>query len=249
MSANERTLINKVNNVIKSIKNNFNNFKEDEPISVSNMNASSSFIEIRTNMLNWLSFLCETLKFNIQTFFRSITIFDLYMTKLISKTEIDIDQKELNLITVACLSLSTKMEEINCNYISFLNEKVLNKPNEKIYTNKDLTKMEFTILKELHYKLIYSTPFDFLELYIEVFRNLFGNISENFYENLRKISINLMKNNITNEMFLNNNYSKYAHICFINALSCLNILEPIIILRAQKIIFGFNYQYYNKNEK
>ena len=50
-------------------------------------------------------------------------------------------QEKLNLITIACLSLSTKLEEINCNYITFLNEKVLNSPNSNIFTNKDLTKM------------------------------------------------------------------------------------------------------------
>ena len=89
-----------------------------------------------------------------------------------SRRDENYSQNELNLITIACLSLSTKIEEINCNYISFFNEKVLNPPNEHIYSNIDLTKMEFKILKELNYKIIYSTPFDFLEIYTEIFKNI-----------------------------------------------------------------------------
>ena len=57
-----------------------------------------------------------------------------------------LDKDYLSLIAIACLSLATKLEEINCNYISFLNEKVLNSPNSQIFTNKDLTNMEFKIL-------------------------------------------------------------------------------------------------------
>ena len=85
-----------------------------------------------------------------------------------------INRQYLNLITIACLSLATKFEEINCNYISFLNEKVLNTPNEKIFTNNDLTNMEFQILKALQYNKMFSTPLDFLEIYLDVFTNAFG---------------------------------------------------------------------------
>ena len=39
-------------------------------------------------------------------------------------------------------------------------------------TNKDLTKIELIILKELKYKSIYSTPLDFIDIYIELFKNV-----------------------------------------------------------------------------
>ena len=202
-------------------------------------------------MLNWLIFLCEKLNFNVQTLFRSITIFDLYMT---AKYE-NYSQNELNLIAIACLSLSTKIEEINCNYISFLNEKVLNTPNEHIYTNKDLTKMEFKILKELNYKIIYSTPFDFLEVYIEILRNVLNqkkntnnnnNVSEDLITTIKNLAINLLKNNVVNEVFMENTYSSFAYICFIQVITQF---YKIIPLEFNEILFGFNCNCDMKNDK
>ena len=198
MSSNfSRISTNKEKTALNILNENFNNFKNDEPTILFNKNHSSSFIEIRKNMLNWVIFLCQKLHFKTQTLFRSVTIFDLYMA---NKDE-NYSQNELNLITIACLSLSTKIEEINCNYISFFNEKVLNPPNEHIYNNIDLTKMEFKILKELNYKIIYSTPFDFLEIYTEIFKNILNqnknelnklkNEEEEIY---KKININNRKN-------------------------------------------------------
>ena len=235
------------NNTLNTLKQNFVNFKQEEPIRTKQMNSSDSFFEIRSNMTSWLNFLCQKLNFNPKTLFRSITIFDLYLTKLIKKNE-KLSQNKLNLITIACLSLSTKMEEINCNYISFLNEKVLNNPKEQIYTNKDLTKMEFQILKELNYKILYTTPIDFLEIYIEIFKNIMGNNNEKFFDNIKNLSINIMINNINNEMFINNTYSCFAYFSFIQVLTHLNILVPLIALEMEKIIFAFNCQSINGNK-
>ena len=248
MSNLEKTAMNKIsNNNLNTLKQNFANFKQEEPIPTNQMNNCDLFYEIRTNMSNWLKFLCERLNFNTKTLFRSITIFDLFLAKLIKK-KVEISQNELNLITVACLSLSTKMEEINCNYISFLNEKVLNKPNEQIFTNKDLTKMEFEILKELNYKILYTTPLDFLEIYIEIFKNFMGNSNEKFFDNIKILSINIMISNINNEMFVNNTYSCFAYFSFIQVLNHLNILVPLIAFEMEKIIFAFNCQSINGNK-
>ena len=120
-------------------------------------------------LVNWLSFLCSKLKFRDQTLFRRLSLFDQYIAKKSLAEASNLNQENLNLITIACLSLSTKLEEINLNYISFLNEKVLNSPDSKTFTNKDLAKIELTILKALKYKSIYSTLFDFFDIYIEIF--------------------------------------------------------------------------------
>ena len=99
-------------------------------------------------MVKWLCFLCDTLNFNIQTLLRSVNIFD----KFISVSDLfendDLTQEKMNLITVACLSLGTKLEEINCNYVKFFTDKVLNLPDCQIFSIKDLTQMEMTILKK-----------------------------------------------------------------------------------------------------
>ena len=159
---------------LSDLKETFTNFKEDE---ATPKNPSEYLISIegaRANMVNWLSFLCSKLNFSDQTLFRSVSIFDEYISKLTIDDASQINQQYLNLITIACLSLATKLEEINCNYISFLNEKVLNTPNAKIFTNNDLTNMEFQILKLLQYNTMFSTPLDFLEIYLDIFTNVFG---------------------------------------------------------------------------
>ena len=114
---------------LSDLKETFSNLKDDE---ASPINPSEYIISIdgaRTSMVNWLSFLFGKLNFSDQTLFRSVSIFDQYISKMTMDEASELDQQYLNLITIACLSLATKLEEINCNYISFLNEKVLNSPN------------------------------------------------------------------------------------------------------------------------
>ena len=130
---------------ISECKTIFNNLKEDEPELI---NIDINENEIRANMTKWLVFLCNSLNFNLQTLLRSVIIFDKFISVSNLFNSKETTQEKLNLITVACLSLATKMEEINCNYVSFFTEKVLNMPNSQIFTVKDLTKMEMEILKE-----------------------------------------------------------------------------------------------------
>ena len=230
---------------LSSIKESYLNIKEEEAIPIDQIDYLVS-IEIRTNMVNWLIFLCNTLNFKNQTLFRTISLFDMYLSK-VSKNEIEeMTQEKLNLIAIASLSLSTKLEENNCNYISFLNEKVLNSPNQKIFTNEDLTKMEFTILKALKYKTIYSTPLDFIEIYLKIFSNFLKNnnsfINPEILSNIRGLSINIMKNNINNENYLINTASHFSYLCFIQALNQLSIMNYFSFKQLEKTIFIFNYQ-------
>ena len=169
MSSNSFSFNDKNSN-LSNLKENFINSKEQEASPINPFEYVISIEGARSNMVNWLSFLCSKLNFSEQTLFRSISLFDQYISKLSIEQAASLNQETLNLITIACLSLSTKLEEINCNYISFLNEKVLNSPNSKIYTNKDLTQMELTILKKLKFKTLYSTPLDFMDIYIEIYR-------------------------------------------------------------------------------
>ena len=238
-----------VNNFeISSIKDSYLNFKEEElnPINKNNYTLS---LETRKNMLDWLSFLCKTLNFTNQTLFRVVSIFDQYISKITKKKIEEMSQEKLNLITIACLSLSTKLEENNCNYIAFLNEKVLNSPNKIIFTNKDLTKMEFEILKVLKYKLLYSTPLDFIDIYMEIFSNFIKKnefiIVPEILSNIRTISINIMKNNINSNTYFLNTSSHFAYLCFIQALNQISIIYSLSFKQLEKIILTFNYQFEN----
>ena len=247
MSSNIKSLNNENIN-LSSIRENYLNLKEKEP-SLINLNSYFVSLETRTNMLNWLIFLCNTLNFSNPTLFRVVYIFDQYLSKM-SKSEIEsMNQDKLNLIAIACLSLSTKLEENNCNYIKFLNEKILNAPNKKIFTNQDLTKMEFDILKVLKYKIFYSTPLDFIDIYLEIFsdfleRNYFFMIPE-ILSNIRNITFNIMKSNINNESYIINTSSHFSYLCFIQALSQVCIMNSLSYKQLEKIILIFNCQLEN----
>ena len=240
---------NNINNNLTNLKEIFTNLKEEEAKPIDPTKYILSIDVARTNMFNWLSFLCSKLNFSDQTLFRSISLFDQYFSRISPEQAINLDQLNLNLITIACLSLSTKLEEINCNYISFLNEKVLNSPQSKIFTNKDLTQMEFQILKTLKFKTLYSTPLDFLEIYLEIFRNIIvqgnSNLDSHIFSQIKTISINLMKSNINNIMYLTNTSSNFANLCFIQALKQVNMMNSFQFKQLEKSIFTFNYQFSN----
>ena len=230
---------------LSDLKETFTNFKEDE---ASPKNPSEYLISIegaRANMVNWLSLLCSKLNFSDQTLFRSVSIFDEYISKLTIDDASQINQQYLNLITIACLSLATKLEEINCNYISFLNEKVLNTPDAKIFTNNDLTNMEFQILKLLQYNTMFSTPLDFLEIYLDIFTKTFGINDSHIISQIKILAINIMKNNINNVMYLSNSSSHFAYLCFINALNQVSMMNSFNFKQLQRSIFTFNVQFSN----
>ena len=73
-----------------------------------------SFTELRNQMIDWLHFLCNNLHFRQETLYRSISIFDIYISKAYTNENL-FDIENVKLIAIASLSLSTKIEEINYN--------------------------------------------------------------------------------------------------------------------------------------
>jgi hypothetical protein len=166
--------------------------KKNEPEIIEPINYKISLSQFRPQIINWIIFLCENLNFSIETLFRTIIIFEQYIGKV--KNE-NFNQNNFQLIIIGSLSLATKIEEINCNYIKFFTDNVLNSPNNKNYTYKDLTKMEFEILTTLKFKILYSTPINFGKIYFELLKKKFQknnfflfNFWKDFEINLKSIS-------------------------------------------------------------
>lgn len=145
-------------------------------------------IPIRTQIVNWLIFLCHNLSFKTETLFRAISIFDLYISKQNSSNIVSFF--DVKLVAIASLSLATKLEEINCNFVQFLSDNVLNGGNQQIYTTTDLTKKEIDILKQLNFNTNQSTAYQFLTVFQQICFNLLNeqaqtmdyilNMSENY---------------------------------------------------------------------
>ena len=226
---------------INEFQSTFLTMKEDEPNKI-NLQSNELFEnETRNNMVKWLLFLCNTLNFNTQTLFRSVLIFD----QFISRSEIcklengQLTQEKLNLITIASLSLSTKFEEVNCNYVSFFTEKVLNLPNCKIFTIKDLTKMELVILKQLNFKTLYTTAYDFMLFYIQIFQYFF-NPNIILVNNIKIFAENIMKENINTNIFLKMTQTDYALACLSQAFIQIGMGNIINKVRNILMIFDIN---------
>ena len=240
MSKNEFSF-NINNKNLSKIEENFSNLKEEESAPINPLEYKISIQDSRSLIINWISFLCSKLNFSNHTLFRCISIFDQYISKMPLEEAQIIDKNYLSLIAIACLSLSTKLEEINCNYVNFLNEKVLSSPDTKIYTNKDLTKMEFKILKTLKYKTIYSTPLDFVDIYIAIFKN---KINSNLIEQIKNFTLNLVINAMTNEIYLTTTASQLAYVCFTQVLNQMNLAGLINEKQMNKRL-SCNYQFSN----
>lgn len=232
---------NKSEKKINEFQSTFLSMKEDEPSKI-NIKSNELFQnETRNNMVRWLQFLCDTLNFNLQTLFRSVLIFDKFIStsKLYLLDNDELTQEKLNLIAIACLSLGTKLEEINCNYVSFFTEKVLNLPNCEIFTVKDLTKMEMTVLKELNFKTLYTTSYDFMLFYLDIFKYFF-NPSFIIIENIKKCAENIMKQNIMNNLFLNMSQSDYAFACLNQVFMQIGMNNTMNQIRNILMIFDIN---------
>ena len=222
---------------LSEFKYTFVSLKEDEP---SNINIKSNELfenETRNNMVKWLVFLCNTLNFNFQTLNRAIIIFDKYISLSDSLENEDLTQEKMNLITIGCLSLGTKLEEINCNYVKFFTDKVLNLPDCQIFSVKDLAKMELKILKQLKYKTLYTTSYDFLLYYLDIFK-YFYNSSSYFFENIKNNALYLMKQNINTNLYLSMSQSDYAFFCLHQAF--LQIGNNDIMKKLLNILIIFN---------
>ena len=249
MMTNEFSFNINTNGSLLSIKENFDNFKEEELAPINLEDYKISIDDSRSVLISWLSFLCSKLNFTEQSLFRCVSIFDQYISRISKEEASNLDKDYLSLVAIACLSLATKLEEINCNYVKFLNEKVLNSPNSKVYTIKDLTSMELKILKTLKYKTIYSTPLDFIEIYIEIFKSVLGNnrtqVNPQIIAQIKNYSLNLVKNNINNEIYLTYSTSQLAYACFIQVLTQTNLINLINMKQFEKSFYSFNYQLSN----
>ena len=68
--------MNKLNiQIANEIRDNYNNYKQNEAPIIEPINYPISLSEVRPQLINWLIFLCDNLNFSIQTLYRSVVIF------------------------------------------------------------------------------------------------------------------------------------------------------------------------------
>ena len=185
-------------------------------------------ISTRTQMVDWLIFLCHNLSFRCETLFRAVSIFDLYIAKV--QHEVVFSIYELKLVAIASLSLATKIEEINCNFVNFLTNNVLNgeNPSIDIKTNgtydSSLTEM-------------------MLERYVKT-QNTFRKLYDDEKTIIKNINDSLSKKS---EMIINSKLDagEMSNISFYYSFASYSIMAVVIYIVCL-VLGSFHKEYVNK---
>ena len=111
MMTNEFSFNINTNGSLLSIKENFDNFKEEELAPINLEDYKISIDDSRSVLISWLSFLCSKLNFTEQSLFRCVSIFDQYISRISKEEASNLDKDYLSLVAIACLSLATKLPQ------------------------------------------------------------------------------------------------------------------------------------------
>ena len=122
-----------------------------------------TLIPLRTQLLNWIINICQRLHFKRETLYRTISLFDQFISATGSKATQDISHYKL--VIIACLSISTKINEVNANYNKFFTKNILNVKTNKLYKSSDIYMEEMEILSSINYCINSSTICQFNSIF------------------------------------------------------------------------------------
>lgn len=160
-----------------NIKNFTNLQKEEGSFEEQRYPNVPEIIEERIKVVDFLIRICKKYNLKNETFFKAVNIFDNFLSKTTEKIT---NFEEIKFISIICLSISCKFEEVNCNYLIFFKENLLEK---NTYEMKDLINKEMEILKTLNFKL------DIPHFYL--FNNIIMQIAiSNIYKESNERSVN-----------------------------------------------------------
>lgn len=122
-------------------------------------NYPAFFFNTRRNLIKWVVEICDKLQFKDVTLHRTICLFDSFIS--ITQGQMDYENNhEIKLAVIACLSIATKLNELNYNCNSYFTEHIL-KGKKNNYTNQDLAKKEIQILMIVNYETSHSNVYHF----------------------------------------------------------------------------------------
>lgn len=198
--------------------------EEQIHISPSAKNFTQEVIKARTQIVEWVIFVCKNLNLKNETAFRAVQYFDLYLA--FGKNAL-LSIKDLQITMTVCLNLACKIEEINCNYLLFLNEKLL----ESKVTNKEIVDKEVEVLRGLNYRL--STPnlytFNNIFLQIAIHEIMRLDYNEFIIFNMANINDIVIKNFCPNKEAIFSSPLVAGLICFKATLFSLSYIHGLDI--------------------
>lgn len=186
-------------------------------------------LSVRKQIVEWVIFICQNLSFKPETLYRAISIFDLFNSKTTTTLR---SINDVKLAAVASLNIATKIEELNCNFISFFTQNVLNEEGNECFSQKDLAAKEIEILKTLNFRTNKSNAFHFSSVLLQLCFNSMGNIQQ--FNWLVTLNDQILKQIIKEESSVYTSSVQSAFLAFNEALKqvFLSQLQAVTINNA-----------------
>jgi hypothetical protein len=209
-----------------------------------NVNHSKETICNRQQTAEWILFVCKNLNLKNETTFKAVHYFDLYLSK--TKKIYD-DIEEMNYLAVVCLNLACKVEEINCNYLNYLMNNLL---DETKHSKEKFIKKEQEVLAVLKYKLSMPNFYTFNNIFLQIAVNII--LEEKLEVKLIKHMMNI--NDLISKNFVPLKESVFSSpintglVCFKTTILALNYLcgsgnEVLVNGLDKKLKFIFSEEY------
>ena len=200
------------NKFIKIGKYTFNNYI------ISNYSQSQNqVLKLRSSIIDWLYIINLTLNDSILTFFNSVFIFDLFL----SKYELLIQSEEIQLYSAVCYFISKKFNEVITLSIPFVSYKLL----KGKFSIEEVSKTEINILKKLNFNINIDTVQTFSLYYYKFLLEKYSEDADLIYET--NTGINIFSLQVVDLLFECSplSISFITYICSIKLIFFFEILD------------------------
>ncbi len=200
------------NKFIKIGKYTFNNYI------ISNYSQSQNqVLKLRSSIIDWLYIINLTLNDSTLTFFNSVYIFDLF----VSKYELLIQSEEIQLYSGVCYFISKKFNEVITLSIPFVSYKLL----KGKFSIEEVSKTEINILKKLNFNINIDTVQTFSLYYYKILLEKYSEDADLIYET--NTAINIFSLQVVDLLFECSplSISFITYICSIKLIFFFEILD------------------------
>ena len=133
--------------------------------------------DFRAGTIEWLFLIHLHLKGDKETFFKTIQLYDKYL----SKESITLKAREVELFAAVCLFICYKLEEVDYFDLAFLRTRILGNK----FTKDEIISAEITVLKKLSFKVNFISFQSYTDEILIIMGKFNNKIREvNFYVNL-----------------------------------------------------------------
>ena len=189
---------------------------------ISNYSQSQNqVLKSRSSIIDWLYIISLTLNDSTLTFFNSIQIFDLFL----SKNELLIQSEEIQLYSAVCYFISKKFNEVIMLSIPFVSNKLL----KGKFSKEEVSKTEINILRKLNFNINIDTVQSYSLCYYKILIEKFSEDADLIYET--NTGINIFSLQVVDLLFECSPFS----ISFITYICSIKLIFFFEIIDSNKV--------------